>query len=279
MKIVCAVTGATGYVGSRIAAALAAEFDVIPMGRNAGPEGVRWQMNLGAESYATITTELRMRGATVLVHTAWDFGHPKAADNWQSNVEGSRKLIAAAQAAGVQQVVFVSTISAFSGARSEYGKSKLAVEQIVLAAGGTVIRPGLVWGDRPGGMFGSLRQQVSKGRVVPTIGDGRYPQYLVHEDDLAAIVVQAAKGGFPGRVLTVANPKPWLLRDLILRMATEEGKTVKLVSVPWRVIYTALKTAETLGLKLGFRSDSVISLVYQDPAPQIASELPVRSFN
>ena len=279
MKIVCAVTGATGYVGSRIAAALAAEFDVIPMGRNAGPEGVRWQMNLGAESYATITTELRMRGATVLVHTAWDFGHPKAADNWQSNVEGSRKLVAAAQAAGVQQVVFVSTISAFSGARSEYGKSKLAVEQIVLAAGGTVIRPGLVWGDRPGGMFGSLRQQVSKGRVVPTIGDGRYPQYLVHEDDLAAIVVQAAKGGFPGRVLTVANPKPWLLRDLILRMATEEGKTVKLVSVPWRVIYTALKTAETLGLKLGFRSDSVISLVYQDPAPQIASELPVRSFN
>ena len=279
MKIVCAVTGATGYVGSRIAAALAAEFDVIPMGRNAGPEGVRWQMNLGAESYATITTELRMRGATVLVHTAWDFGHPKAADNWQSNVEGSRKLIAAAQAAGVQQVVFVSTISAFSGARSEYGKSKLAVEQIVLAAGGTVIRPGLVWGDRPGGMFGSLRQQVSKGRVVPTIGDGRYPQYLVHEDDLAAIVVQAAKGGFPGRVLTVANPKPWLLRDLILRMATEEGKTVKLVSVPWRVIYTALKTAETLGLKLGFRSDSVISLVYQNPTPQIASDLPVRSFN
>ena len=127
MKTVCAVTGATGYVGSRIAAALATEFDVIPMGRSAGPEGIRWQMD-SITDVSAIANELRTCGATVLVHTAWDFGHPKAPDNWKSNVEGSRKLIESAQAAGVQQVVFVSTISAFTGARSEYGKSKLAVE-------------------------------------------------------------------------------------------------------------------------------------------------------
>jgi len=274
MNQVCAVTGATGYVGSRIAAALAMEFGVVPMGRSAGADGIRWQM----DATASVTEELKALGVTVLVHSAWDFGHPKAADNWKSNVEGSRRLVEQAQAAGVQQIVFVSTISAFTGARSEYGKSKLEVEQLVLEAGGTVIRPGLVWGDRPGGMFGSLRQQVSKGGVVPTIGDGRYPQYLVHEDDLASVVLRAAKGEFAGRILTVANPKPWLLRDLILRMASEEGKTVKLVGVPWRVIHTALKTAETLGLKLGFRSDSVISLVYQNPAPEISDDLPVREF-
>jgi nucleoside-diphosphate-sugar epimerase len=274
MRIVCAITGATGYVGSRIASALAAEFDVVPMGRSAGAEGICWQMDAAQD----IATELRSRNVTVLIHSAWDFTHPKAAANWQSNVEGSRRLLAAAQAAGVQHIVFISTISAFEGARSQYGKSKLAVEQMVLAAGGTVIRPGLVWGERPGGMFGSLRQQVSKGGIVPTIGDGRYLQYLVHEDDLAAIVLRAAKGEFAGRVLTVANPKPWLLRDLILRMAAEEGKTVKLVGVPWRVIYTALKTAETLGLKIGFRSDSVLSLVYQDPAPQLARDLVLREF-
>ena len=274
MKTVCAVTGATGYVGSRIASALATEFDVIPMGRTVSAEVIRWQMDAMQDS----TVELRSRNVNALVHSAWDFTHPKAAENWQSNVSGSRRLIAAAQTAGVRHIVFISTISAFEGARSEYGKSKLAVEQTVLAAGGTVIRPGLVWGERPGGMFGSLRQQVSKGGIVPTIGDGRYPQYLVHEDDLAAVVLRAAKGEFAGRVLTVANPKPWLLRDLILRMTAEEGKTVKLVGVPWQVIYTALKTAETLGLKLGFRSDSVTSLVYQDRAPEFAVDLPIREF-
>jgi nucleoside-diphosphate-sugar epimerase len=274
MKTVCAVTGATGYVGSCIASALAAEFDVVPMGRSTGGEGIRWQMDAAQD----VTAELRSRNVKVLVHSAWDFTHPKVAANWQCNVEGSRRLIAAAQAAGVQRLVFISTISAFEGARSEYGKSKLAVEQMVLAAGGTVIRPGLVWGERPGGMFGSLRQQVNKGGIVPIISDGRYPQYLVHADDLAAIVLRAAKGEFAGRVLTAAHPKPWLLRDLILRMAIEEGKTVKLVGVPWRGIYAALKIAETLGLKIGFRSDSVISLVYQDPAPQLAHGLVLREF-
>jgi nucleoside-diphosphate-sugar epimerase len=274
IPVMCAITGASGYVGSRIVACFFPVLDVVPMGRNVGSGGIRWQM----DSAADIAEELKVRGVTVLVHAAWDFGHRKAADNWKSNVDGSRSLIEAAIVAGVQRIVLVSTISAFSGARSEYGRSKLAVERMVLEAGGTVIRPGLVWGDRPGGMFGSLREQVKKGGVVPVIGDGRFAQYLVHEDDLANVVLRAAQGEFAGRILTVANPRPWLLRDLVLRMAEEAGKTVKLIGVPWRVIYSVLRTAEFLGLKLSFRSDSVISLVYQDPAPQIALDLPVREF-
>jgi nucleoside-diphosphate-sugar epimerase len=141
-----------------------------------------------------------------------------------------------------------------------------------------VIRPGLVWGNRPGGMFGALRQQVSQGGRVPTIGDGRYPQYLVHEDDLAQAIVRAAKGEFPGHRLTIANPQPWLLRDLIVRIAAEQGRTVTLIPVPWRLIYAGLKAAETLGVKLGFRSDSALSLVYQDLAPEFAVDVPARAF-
>jgi hypothetical protein len=79
-------------------------------------------------------------------------------------------------------------------------------------------------------------------------------------------------------MLTVANPQGWMLRDLILRMANEVGTKVKLVGVPWPVIYTALKSAETLGVKMGFRSDSVISLVYQNPAPEFSTDVPVRAF-
>jgi nucleoside-diphosphate-sugar epimerase len=248
-------------------------FEVVALGRSAAA-GIQWSF----EETRSIADELRARDVKVLVHSAWDFGHAKAAENWRVNVEGSRRLLECARAAGVEQIVFVSTISAFAGARSEYGKSKLAVEALVLAMGGIVIRPGLVWGDRAGGMFASLRQQVSKGGMVPVIGDGRFPQYFVHEDDLAAVVRRAANGEFPGRVLTVANPQGWLLRDLILRMAAEQGKQVTLVGVPWRLIHAALKTAETAGLKPGFRSDSVVSLVYQDRTPEFSRDVPARPF-
>jgi len=274
MRPVCAITGATGYVGSRIAAALAADFTVVPLGRNAGANGIRWSFNDGVN----VSDDLRAHNVSVLVHAAWDFGHPRAEGNWKTNVEGSWRLIEDAKAANIRRVVFVSTISSFNGARSEYGKSKLAVEQMVLAAGGTVVRPGLVWGDHPGGMFGSLRTQVKKGGWVPIIGDGRFPQYLVHEDDLVETIRRCSHGEFVGRMLTVANPKPWQLRELILRMAGEQGTTVKLAVIPWRLIYAALKTAETLGLKFSFRSDSVVSLVYQDPSPQFMNDVALRPF-
>jgi nucleoside-diphosphate-sugar epimerase len=281
MRPVCAVTGANGYVGSRIVSALSAEWEVVPMGRNVGAKqdegGIQWSLDS-----PSVASELRNRGVKALVHSAWDFGHPKAGENWQTNVEGSRRLIEAAQAAGVRRIVFVSSISAFEQARSEYGRSKLAVERLVVAAGGAVVRPGLVWGDRPGGMFGSLKQQVSKGRWVPMVGDGRYPQYMVHEDDLAEAVRRAlhpaTANDCSGRVLTVAHPHGWLLRDLILGIAEREGKAVTLVGIPWRLIYSALKLAETFGMRMGFRSDSLISLVYHDKNPQFSEEVPVRPF-
>jgi nucleoside-diphosphate-sugar epimerase len=271
-KPVCAVTGASGYVGSRLAAALEADFEVVALGRKAGPAGIAWSLTQSQ----SIAASLRERGVQALVHVAWDFSHPRPAENWSANVDGSLRLLRDAQQAGVEHLVFISSISAFEGAESAYGKSKLAVEKAFQAAGGTTVRPGLVWGDSPGGMFGSIRAQVSKGGTVPTIGDGRYPQYLVHEEDLCEAVRRVVVSGeFAGQCLTFAHPKVWLLRDLVLNLAQREGKQVKLLEVPWRLIYTGLKTAETLGLKLHFRSDSVLSLVKQNRSPKFDAERPV----
>ena len=100
MKPVCALTGASGYVGSRIAAALATEFEVAPMGRFPGEGGIAWHLSPSQN----ITDELKARGVAVLVHSAWDFRHPDPKENWRWNVEGSRKLIDDAQKAGVQQL-------------------------------------------------------------------------------------------------------------------------------------------------------------------------------
>lgn len=275
MVIACAVTGANGYVGSHISALLTKHFQVVPMGRKAGPDGIVWQMGDSG-----VAESLRSRHISVLVHSAWDMAQTNAKLNWKTNVEGTRSLIDEARSAGVKRIVFISTISCFETARSDYGRSKLAAEKIILDAGGTVIRPGLVWGERAGGMFGSLRKRVNGGGIVPMVGTGLYAQYLVHEEDLAAAVLRAVQDECLARkVLTVAHPKPWMLRDLILRIAAEEGKQVKLVNVPWRLVYVALKSAETVGLKLSFRSDSLLSLVYPNPSPSFSNEIPVRSFH
>lgn len=276
---VLALTGASGYVGSRLAAALSRAFLVVPMGRRAGADGILWSFHQTASCAET----LRKWNVKVLVHAAWDFNHPQPEKNWAANVEGSRRLLDAAQAAGVEQVVFISTISAFAGAQSAYGKSKLAVEEMVRSLPepmqGTVVRPGLVWGEQAGGMFGSLRGQAQKGGIVPILGDGRLAQYLLHEEDLAQAVRQICRNkGYARACVTAAHPQPWLLRDLILCMAAAAGTSIRFVGMPWRLVYAGLKGAEMLGMKLAFRSDSVISLVRQNPRPTFSSEFSFREF-
>jgi nucleoside-diphosphate-sugar epimerase len=259
---VCALTGANGYVGSAIRRSLeAAGWRVVPLVRQPGPEGISWTL----DSARGLAGELRPRGATALVQPS---------EYRRTNLDGSRRLFDEAVAAGISNVVFISTISAFDTAASLYGRTKFAAEKEASAIRALSIRPGLVWGDSSGGVFGSIEKTVRGANFVPLIGSGDYPQYLVHEDDLGRAVARALsenwKNGDPGPI-TIANPEMWRFRDLVIACAARLGRQIKLVSVPWRGVYLALKTAETAGVRLSFRSDSVLSLVNQNPKPDFSA--------
>jgi hypothetical protein len=47
-------------------------------------------------------------------------------------------------------------------------------------------------------------------------------------------------------------------------------KKVRFISLPWRLVWAGLKTAEACGLRLNFRSDSLVSLMHQNPAPDFS---------
>jgi nucleoside-diphosphate-sugar epimerase len=260
-----AVTGANGFVGSIITAGLGP--NVVRMVRRpTGANNLAWSFATPAD---VLAPEFIARGVTHVVHTAWDMQASKLEELEAGCVAGSLRLIEAATAAGAR-VIFISTISAFPGARSAYGKAKLQVEHAVLEAGGIVLRLGLVMGN--GGMFGSLRATVAKGKIVPMIGSGKAPQYLLPEATLVEAVQAALGGRFDAEhaPITLANPTPVPFRDMVRRLAREAGRNVVLVPVPWQLLYAAFRTAEGLGLKLGFKSDSIVSFIYQNPVPDFA---------
>lgn len=274
---VCALTGGRGYVGGAIRRGLeAAGWRVLLLARGArGEEGIRWSL----QEQGQIGPELRARGVTALVHAAWDFA-PTDADAYASvNLGGSRRLFAAAaNDAGVERLVFISTISAFEGAKSIYGRVKLAAEKAAAEYGGLIVRPGLVYGSEAGqeegGVFGAMTKQVKTATVLPVIGSGKYPQYLVYAPDLGRAVADAVSGkwrGREGKPVTVAHPQMWEFEALVKACAARAGRDVKLIHAPWRLVYAGLKTGEKLGMKLPFRSDSVLSLVNQNPAPDFSS--------
>ncbi len=268
MKI-CAITGSNGYVGGCVKNYFTAQgWEILELTRRPRPNSRSAPFQLGDD----LSPQL-LSGVTALVHCAYDFAPLRWNEIVAVNVEGSRKILEAAREATVPKIIFISSISAFDGCRSLYGKAKLEIEKIAVDCGALVLRPGLVYGDGPGGMFGKLATQIKNSTVIPMIGSGSQIQFLVHQDDLCAFIERSAREAtdiFP-RILTAAHERPWPFKALLLEIAKVLGKKPKFIPLPWRLVWLGLKSAEAAGLRLNFRSDSLVSLMYQNPAPDFSA--------
>jgi nucleoside-diphosphate-sugar epimerase len=266
---ICAITGGSGYVGGCVKNYFAARgWEILELTRQPKPNSRAVKFQLGEE-----ISLKELAGVSALVHCAYDFQPLRRDEIRAVNVEGSRKLFEAARAAGIPKIIFISSISAFDGCRSLYGKAKLEIEKIARENGALVIRPGLVYGNDPGGMFGKLAAQVRKSSVIPLIGDGSQIQFLVHNEDLCAFIKNyaAEKIEIAPRVLTAANEQPWPFKKLLLEIARAMDKKPKFIPLPWRLVWLGLKSAEVCGLKLNFRSDGLVSLMNQNPSPDFSA--------
>ena len=243
-------------------------WEIFELSRRPRPGARAFQFQLGDE----LSPEL-LSGVTAFIHCAYDFTPVQWDEIAAVNVEGSRKVLQAARAAGVPKIVYISSISAFEGCRSLYGRAKMEIEKIALANGALVVRPGLVYGGVAGGMFGKLTEKMRKSAIVPMVGNGSQIQFLVHNEDLCAFIEKFASGRVetPPRVVTAAHEHPWRFKELVRQIAGAQGKKPTFIPLPWRAIWLGLKSAELCGLRLNFRSDSLVSLMYQNPAPDFSA--------
>ncbi len=265
----CFVSGTSGYLGSRIKSALQRRgWRVVELTRrpSSGSKAVQFQLGTDLPSST-------LAGAHALVHCAYDFTPLSWPNIHRVNVAGSERLLRAAHEAGVENLIYISSISAFEGCRSLYGRAKLATERAVQPLGATVIRPGLIWGELPGAMFKRLVDQVEHARMLPLLGGGSQIQHLVHEQDLVGLICGwAERSALRGVPITIAHEQPWTLRQILEEIARANGKRMSFLPVPWRLVWLITKTAELCGVRLPFRSDSVISLMNQNPTPSFAPQ-------
>lgn len=267
-KKTCAVTGASGFVGGCLRRAITdAGWEVVPWGRSGNPQGSHVRFQLGEP-----VPEGAFADVDALVHCAYDFGPLQWPEIARVNISGTLDLFRAARAAGVRSIVFISSLSAFEGCESRYGRAKLEIEKHASELGVFVVRPGLVYGDTPGGMFGRLVQQVKSSSIVPVIVGGMQTQYLVHEADLGKLVLSVLERILkPGEgPVSIAHPRGHTLKNILQQIGDVLGRNLIFVPVHWRLLWIALRSIEGAGLRPKFRSDSLIGMVRQNPAPSLA---------
>jgi len=271
----CVLTGSSGYVGSCLKSLfLSRGWSVRELRRDQAVPFL-----LGQD----LPLDL-LKGSDVFIHCAYDF----KASGWEEihrvNVEGSVKLFEAARQAEVRRSFFISSVSAYKGCESLYGRAKLEVEDRTAALNVTAVRLGLIYGPSLRGIFGNLSRVVQGFPWVPLIGGGLQRMVLLHECDMAEFVFGLCEKGHVDvpQVVTLAHPTPVLFRDLLKTLSEYHRKSIRFISVPFSMVLIGLKGLEGFGLKPRLRSDSLISLVKPNPCidfePQSRLGFQPRSF-
>src|SRR5262245_22583517 len=267
----CAVTGAGGYVGGVIADYLErAGVGVARLTRTDAPVRDTQPGRPGLVRRFRLTeptSPVLFEGVDSLIHAAWDFGPRDSVSIRRINIDGTLRLFKAAQGAGVRTIIFVSTMSAFEGCRSMYGLAKFDIERTQHRFGQIIVRPGLVYGDAPGGMVGSLSKLARIPLLTPLVGMGGQVMHLAHQEDLGQLMhrlLTIPDAAAPTRPIPAANEHGHTMREIMKTLS--RGPKLP-IPIPWPLVFAGLRTLEAVGVRTRLRSDSLISLLNQDPKP------------
>lgn len=112
-------------------------------------------------------------GVTIIFHVAGvaHVGTRSSSEHYETNVEGTRNVLAAGREAGVTRFVFFSSILA-TQQQSDYGRSKHLAEQLVLENAEhyrsvSILRPVNVYGATMKGNIAGLIKRIKKGSLPP----------------------------------------------------------------------------------------------------------------
>jgi nucleoside-diphosphate-sugar epimerase len=233
-----AVTGATGFIGLHtVRAVLAAGDEPVAVVRPSGDAAPLRALGI-APAYAELTDELALAAAfercAAVVHLAGG-GFPDRRTTWQTNVEGTRHVIAACRGAGVPRLLVASTVTVTRERLGAYGESKRAAERLALESGldAAVVRFAFVYGAGRTGVFARLVEAVRRLPIVPIVGSGKLDIAPVYVDDVASAIVAAVHRDKPigGRVYTLAGP-PASLDELVHDVLTQLGMRKRTVHLP-----------------------------------------------
>jgi nucleoside-diphosphate-sugar epimerase len=271
------ITGASGYLGLALAHCLSQQgYSVMSMGRKkivvAGISGhIQWEFN--QKQIASL------REVTTLIHCAWNMSLTDSFANEAENVNGTKLLIEQAISQGIQKIIFISTTSAFSGAKTVYGASKFALEEWGRARNVMIVRPGLLYGSTGGSMFGALKKIVTRVPVVPVFGASKL--FFTSEiDDITSAIAHLVEHPelYSAKLPVFANPEPVRFIDILKSIALAEQKKRYFVPVPWWPVYRLLKLCEFFKIALPFKSDSLLSLMTLPSKQPVNPSFKFRSF-
>jgi dihydroflavonol-4-reductase len=270
------VTGGTGFIGSRVVKRLRDRGDeVVVLARS--PEkaaGLDAQVVEGDLSDADAIRQ-GVEGCQAVFHIAADYrvGMPKSKREsmYDANVRGTERVFDAAADAGVDRIVYVSTVNAFGNTNgrtvdetfrrdesdgfvsyydeTKYLAHKLAEERAARGAPIVIVQPGVVYGPGDHAIIGQFIDQASRGKMpakaFPDMGIT-----AVFVDDVADGIMLAHDKGRIGESYVLGG-EITTQGELIDKAAAIGGKKPPRITVPPVMLKAMIPVGRFVGPPMG----------------------------
>jgi dihydroflavonol-4-reductase len=274
------LTGATGFIGRRVAERLRARGDdVVALVRTPAKAGMLRE--LGCEIVEGDLSDLAaiergVAGADAVIHNGADYrvGVPKRERDalHDANVAGTERVLDAAIAARASRIIHVSTGNVFGntgdtvadesyerdpgdGFLSVYDETKYLAHQAArkrIEAGAPVIivQPGGVYGPGDTSQVGNIIDQTRTGKMKLVM----FPEFTlnyVYVEDLADGIVLALDKGRIGEAYVLGGEEA-TMRQLVTQVAELSGRKPPKRALPTPLIKTGIPIGPVVGKLMGF---------------------------
>ena len=258
------VTGATGFIGSKLVPALLAEnYDVTILARKPRTLSDRPWRNLVNVIEADIANSsslmlgIKSEDFSMVLHLAAVVRrisrHISQDEYFKVNVLGTRSVCQLCVAKGIQKIIFLSTADVFGSIpryrtpinenypyhpTDAYSMSKVAAETVVMRfwqerkLNGIILRPTHVYGPSDPGFIPKMFKLLRLLPKIPIIGDGLTLKHFVYIDDLIGVVLNAMISKVSGAYL-VADDTPVSITDFLRLFCELQSDKKRFFRVPF----------------------------------------------
>jgi len=271
------VTGASGFIGRPLVAALLrAGYAVRAVTRRqiSFPNSV--EVAIVPDFINPIDWNPVLRGVDIIIHLA-GMAHSNIPDTAYSdfdqiNWKATQQLAYAAKEAGIDRFVYISSVRAQVGASArhavreqdepcptnQYGRSKLAAEQAIHAAGVpfTIFRPVVIYGPHPKGNMRTVVQLARSHLPLPAFSSRR--SLLAVENLIGAIFFALNNPATIGETYLVADSAPMTMSEIFAIFRKIQGRSLTAIHVPLVVVRLLLKLTGRTDLWRRLNGDLIV---------------------
>ncbi|GHO50184.1 SDR family oxidoreductase [Ktedonospora formicarum] len=251
------VTGATGYIGTHLVKRLAERGEQV---RCLVRDTQKAKQVLPADKVELVegattrpeTLAAALQGIETIVHAAFMTADRKETPNNhynETNVDGTRNLIHAAEGAGVKRMIEISGLGTKPDKIGSYMQGRYLAEQALKASSlvWTIIQPSVLFGKGAPFIVG-LTDLIVSAPVVPLIGGGKIMFQPIYVEDVVTVILKVLDdpARTQGKTYTIGGPEYYSFTQIFDVLLKTMGKTRPKIYAPTPLVAVGAAVMETV---------------------------------